>query len=316
MSELALQVESLGKSFRVGFFMKRIDAVHEVSFEVPLGASVGLVGPNGAGKTTTLKMALGLIFPTRGQAKLFGHAAGDPEGFRRVGYMPENPYLYQFLKPLEFLMLCGQLSGLPRKQRRERAMHWLERVGLAHAADRPIARFSKGMMQRVGLAQAMLHDPELIILDEPMSGLDPVGRLQVRELLLEQRKLGKTLLVTSHILHDVEALCDRIVMIHHGRVAMTGSMSELCRETGAVEVVLERSSEAVQAHCAQHGFETELHGERLVAQVPDWEAVHALSKVAASAGVRMLRAEMAQDNLEALFMRLSEQDAAKASTAD
>ena len=185
--ESVLEVGELHKTFFVGFLRKRIDAVRGVSFDVKRGEIFGFIGPNGAGKTTSIKMILQLIFPTRGQVKLFGRSSLDPSARRRLGYLPENPYIYSYLKPLEFLDLCGQLTGLSARERRQRSEALVHRLGIAHALDRPIGRFSKGMTQRLGFCQALLHEPELLILDEPFSGLDPIGRKDMRDLMLEQK---------------------------------------------------------------------------------------------------------------------------------
>jgi ABC-2 type transport system ATP-binding protein len=213
-----LEVKALHKTFVLGLFRKRVEAVRGVDFEVRPGEIFGILGPNGAGKTTTIKMVLRLIFPTSGAIRLFGTDSPGPEQMRRIGYLPENPYVYQYLKAHEFLDLCGRLCGLDAKARAERSEAMIDRVGLRHAIDRPIGRFSKGMTQRIGLAQALLHDPEVIILDEPMSGLDPIGRKEVRDLILEERARGKTVVFTSHILSDVERLCDRVAIMHRGKV--------------------------------------------------------------------------------------------------
>ncbi|NOQ82882.1 MAG: ATP-binding cassette domain-containing protein [Myxococcales bacterium] len=163
--DLVLEVEGLRKVFHIGFFRKRVEAVNGTSFNVKRGEIFGLLGPNGAGKTTTIKAILRLIFPTEGEIRLFGRSADDREAAKRVGYMPENPYIYQYLKPLEFLDLCGRLVGLSKADRLARSEAMIDKVGLRHAVDRPIGKFSKGMMQRIGIAQALLHDPELLILD-------------------------------------------------------------------------------------------------------------------------------------------------------
>ncbi len=225
-SEPILETVDVKKTFHLGFFRKRVDAVRGVTFKVRKGDTFGLLGPNGAGKTTTLKMCLGLVRPTSGEIRVFGKAR-DREAMKRIGYMPENPYVYQYLTPIEFLDLCGRLMGMDAASRLKRSKDMLARLSLAHAMDRPIGRFSKGMTQRVGLAQAMLHDPEVIILDEPMSGLDPIGRKERREILLEQRKAGKTLIITSHILSDMEMLCDHVAIVNGGRVVANGALRDL-----------------------------------------------------------------------------------------
>ncbi|MFM2419210.1 MAG: hypothetical protein RL385_3933, partial [Pseudomonadota bacterium] len=181
-----LSVTSLRKTFRIGFFRKAVEAVRDVSFEVHAGETFGLLGPNGAGKTTSIKMALGLTHPDAGEVRLFGHAR-TRESLARLGYAPESPYVYQYLRAPEFLDLCGRLMGMEPRRRRARIEEMLALFELTGAVDRPIGRFSKGMLQRVGLAQAFLHDPELLILDEPMSGLDPIGRKHVREIILRER---------------------------------------------------------------------------------------------------------------------------------
>ncbi|MEM9190540.1 MAG: ABC transporter ATP-binding protein [Myxococcota bacterium] len=228
--DVVLRAKQLKKTFFIGFFRKRVEAVRDVSFEVQRGEIFGLLGPNGAGKTTTIKMILRLIFPTKGSISIFGVDNSRGEAMRKVGYMPENPYVYQYLKPLEFLDLCGRLNNIPGRERRRRAEAMVDTVGLRHAVDRPIGKFSKGMMQRVGLAQALLHDPELLILDEPMSGLDPIGRKEVRDILLAQRARGKTLIFTSHILSDVELLCDRVVILQKGIVRARGTLDTLLED--------------------------------------------------------------------------------------
>ena len=168
--------------------------------------------------------------------------------------MPENPYVYQYLKPIEFLDLCGRLVGLRKRERRLRSEEMIDKVGLRHAADRPIGKFSKGMMQRIGLAQALLHDPELLVLDEPMSGLDPIGRKEVRDLLLEQRERGKTLLFTSHILSDVELLCDRVVIMQQGKITSEGQVHDLLESAGRrVEIRLSRASDALKSRSRSRG---------------------------------------------------------------
>lgn len=226
-AEPVFRVRGLLKTFRVGFFRKKVEAVRGIDFEVSRGEIFGLLGPNGAGKTTTLKMALGLIFPMAGTIELFGETKRTAATMRRIGYLPENPYVYQYLLPLEFLDLCGRLCDMDGPTRRKKSQAMVERVGLADALDRPVGKFSKGMMQRIGLAQALLHEPELLILDEPMSGLDPIGRREVRDLILEQRDQGRTVVLTTHILSDVEKLCDRVGIMKRGKMEHIKTIDEL-----------------------------------------------------------------------------------------
>ena len=238
-TETILEVEDLHKTFRIGFFRKKVRALAGVGFNVQRGEIFGYVGPNGAGKTTSIKVMLQLIYPDRGHVRIFGKPTGDPDARRRLGYLPESPYIYTYLKPLEFLDLCGQLTGMNGPTRRKRSGELLEQLALGHAVDRPIGRFSKGMMQRLGVCQALLHDPELLILDEPFSGLDPLGRRDIRELLLDQKKQGKTLIFTSHVLSDVEALCDRVAIVQRGALVACGTIDELLKpEVQTVEVEL------------------------------------------------------------------------------
>ncbi len=231
-----VSVRGFHKTFRVGFFRRKVEAVRGIDFTVQKGEIFGLLGPNGAGKTSTIKSLLRLTFPTEGEIEIFGLPPSRRESMFRVGYMPENPYVYQYLKAPEFLDLCGRLLGMKRSERVKRIEEMIDTVGLAHATDRPIGRFSKGMMQRVGLAQALLHDPELLILDEPMSGLDPIGRKEVRDILLAQREKGKTLIFTSHILSDVEMLCDRAIIMRRGRIQAEGTLRELMRGDDGVDI--------------------------------------------------------------------------------
>jgi len=246
--ETILEVEDLHKTFRIGFFRKKVLALQGVGFSVKRGEIFGFVGPNGAGKTTSIKVMLQLIYPDRGRVHIFGKPTGDPDARRRLGYLPESPYIYAYLRPLEFLDLCGQLTGLDGPTRRKRSAELIEQLSLGHALDRPIGRFSKGMMQRLGVCQALLHDPELLILDEPFSGLDPLGRREIRELLLDQKRKGKTLVFTSHVLSDVEALCDRVAIVQRGKLVACGTIDELLEpEVQTVEVELTGVSEELRA---------------------------------------------------------------------
>ena len=301
--ETVLTVKDLKKTFHIGFLRKKVEAVKGVSFEVRRGEVFGLLGPNGAGKTTSIKCALRLIHQDEGTVTLFGKPPGDREAVRRMGYMPENPYIYQYLRPLEFLDLCGRLMGMSAKERARRSDELLTRVGLDHARDRPIGKFSKGMMQRVGLAQSLLHDPDLLVLDEPMSGLDPIGRKEVRDLLLEQRQRGKTLIFTSHILSDVEMLCDRVAILQQGLVTAAGTLDELLhRGQRRFEVQLSGLSEATRTALAPHG-ELVPHGASWVLSVDGEASVEPVLRAALDAGARVLAVTPHRETLENYFVR-------------
>src|SRR6266568_999135 len=227
---LALETSGLSKSYPAGLFHRaRRNALDEVSLSVPRGEVFGYLGPNGSGKTTTLKLLLGLLRPDRGSARVLGMPHTDRAWRYRAGYLPENPYLYDYLTPAEYLDYAGRLFGMPASERRERSRQVLQRVGLAESARVPMRRFSKGMLQRAGLAQALLNDPELVFLDEPMSGLDPIGRHMVKEVILDLRSRGRTVFFSTHILADAESLCDRVALLRDGRLVTIGRLDEILR---------------------------------------------------------------------------------------
>lgn len=300
----ALTVRELHKTFRTGFWARKVTVLRGVSFDVRRGEILGLLGPNGAGKSTALKCVLRLIFPSAGEILIGGVSNRSPEALAKVGYLPEHPALYPKLLPLEILDFAGRLSGLPRAEREARAARLASEVGLAHALDRPVGRYSKGMKQRIGLAQALMGDPELLILDEPFSGLDPVGRKEVRDILLAQRELGKSLMFTSHILSDVELLCDRVALLDGGVIGACGSLDELLRPevrrfelhlSGAPEGFPERLGEALTDWSAgERGVHLELEGEA---------ALDAAIDAARAGGHRVLAVTPRRETLEDLFVR-------------
>ena len=228
--EPVLVTKGLSKSYRTGHIIQgRRPALQDLDLELHRGEILGYVGPNGSGKTTTLKLLTGLLRPDRGEATILGEPLASRAWRMRAGYLPENPYLYDYLTPAEYLDYVGRLFGLAREKRRERSRELLALVGLERSAGLPMRRFSKGMLQRAGLAQALVNDPELLFLDEPMSGLDPIGRRLVRDLIRGLRKAGKTVLFSTHILADAEALCDRVAVLRAGRLVKVGPLGELLR---------------------------------------------------------------------------------------
>ena len=227
---LALEVNNLSKSYRTGFWLNKvITPLRDCTLSVSQGETYGLLGPNGAGKTTTIKCLLGIIQPTTGSGTLLNKPIGDSSIKARIGYLPENPYLYDYLTGWEFLQFAGQLFQIPTKQLKQRAEELLLEVGLPMdaALKKPMRKYSKGMMQRVGMAQALINEPDLVFLDEPMSGLDPTGRAQFRNLMLKLKRQGKTIFFNSHILSDVEAICDRVGILAGGKIAAQGTLDEL-----------------------------------------------------------------------------------------
>ncbi len=225
-----VQTSGLGKVYRTGFWLNQtIPSLKSCSLTVYQGETFGLLGPNGAGKTTLLKLLLGIVRPSSGRGLLLGHPLGDRAVKQRVGYLPENAYLYDYLTGWEFLQMAAGLFQIPAAVQRQRIPQLLELVGLSHATARQkqLRQYSKGMLQRVGMAQALINDPELVFLDEPMSGLDPLGRYQVREIILSLQNQGKTIFFNSHILSEVEQICDRIAILAQGELICSGSLNEL-----------------------------------------------------------------------------------------
>ena len=224
-----LTLDGVAKSYRTHLSLRKYWILKDLSFEVREGEIFGFIGTNGAGKTTTIKLALGLLFPDKGTIRLCGADPARPESRRRVGFLPENPYLYDYLTGAEFLDFHARLHGFRQPERSRRVSEMLERVGLANRGDRQLRHFSKGMLQRIGLAQALIHDPDVVLLDEPMSGLDPLGRRDVRDLILELKARGRTVFFSTHILSDTEMICDRVGMLVRGALTAIGPVDTLVR---------------------------------------------------------------------------------------
>lgn len=234
-----VQTSELSKVYRTGFWLnQKIESLKNCSLTVYKGETFGLLGPNGAGKTTLLKTLLGIVRPTSGRAWLLGSAIGNVQVKQRIGYLPENAYFYDYLTGWEFLQFTAGLFGIPADVQQRRIPHLLDLVGLSQAATRKkqLRQYSKGMLQRVGMAQALINDPEVVFLDEPMSGLDPMGRYQIREIILSLKAQGKTIFFNSHVLSDVEKICDRIAILAEGELICTGSLFELLGAGDAYQV--------------------------------------------------------------------------------
>ncbi len=303
-----LEVEDLKKSFRPSLFAKRVPALRGVSFAVEQGRCFGLLGRNGAGKTTTLKILTGLIRADSGLARLLEKPAGTAAARRCLGYLPENPYFHEHLTPNEGLDLLGRLSGLDRDDLERRGPPLLERVGLLEDADRPLRGFSKGMRQRFGLAAALLSDPRLLLLDEPMSGLDPAGRHLVKEILLEEHARGKTILLSSHVLADVEELCDQVAVLNEGVVVCQGPIAELVHSAPrSFELCVERITEPMRARILQTASKILQIGERLTVRIHGADDGPRLAAEVQSQGGRLLALIPERETLEQWFVKLTAQ---------
>jgi len=305
-----VEIENLTKDYEVGFWRKRkVRALDGLSLAVERGEIFGFLGANGAGKTTTLKLLMRLIYPTAGRANILGQDIGNVQMHARLGYLPENPYFYDYLTAREFLEYCAELFGYSKRERTERAREMLTRVSLEEKSwDKQLRKFSKGMLQRVGLAQSLVNDPEIVFLDEPMSGLDPVGRREVRDLIASLRARGTTVFMCTHILSDIEVLCDRAAIMKHGRLAHVGTIEELHKRAGQssrLEMVVAgveadnlsgmfSSVKGVGVTSHPGGARIELADER---QVDD-----ALAAVR-SAGGRLISVQPVRQSLEELFVK-------------
>ena len=304
-TDRVVQIEDIRKVFRVGFWGRRVTAVDQLSLDVRRGEVFGFLGPNGAGKTTTLKMLMGLIYPTSGQARIFGHAVGDPAAKAKLGFLPESPYFYDYLTSQEFLSFYGHLFGLWGAALNKRVDELLDLVGMTHARDLQLRKFSKGMLQRVGIAQALINDPELVVLDEPMSGLDPIGRKEVRDLIFRLKESGKTVMFSSHILHDAELLCDRVAMIMKGRLVACGQVSELIQQgaTQEVEMVIDRLSPEGLEHLRVLATKVVLNGERVMVVLSNQHQVDESLEVIRVAHAKLVSLTPHKASLEDLFIR-------------
>lgn len=252
----AIETFSLEKQYSAGFWrQRRKQALKPLTLTVEEGEVFGYLGPNGAGKTTTLRLLMGLVYPTAGSAHILGRELDDPWMKSQIGFLPEQPYFYDYLTATELLNYYAQLSGVPANERGKRVDQVLARVGLSDAAKTQLRKYSKGMLQRVGIAQAIVHDPKLVLLDEPMSGLDPIGRREVRDLIEELHHQGKTIFFSTHILSDAETLCDRVAILSNGELRNIGVVADLARQiSGKVEITCQglqaqRSLEALGGKC-------------------------------------------------------------------
>ncbi len=298
-----VNVENIIKDFRPGFGLVRKRVLHGISFSVRQGEIFGFVGPNGAGKTTMLKILMGLIHPQGGNATVLGHDISENEYRKHVGFLPENPYFYDFLTGTEFLNFYSRVSGVSAKERPDRVASLLEQVGLAHAGGARLRTYSKGMLQRVGIAQAVVHDPDIVFLDEPMSGLDPIGRKEVRDLILRLNGEGKTIFMCTHILSDVEMLCHRVAILVNGKIRYAGSSEEfLASEERSADVVLARlPADVVSIIEERFGVSMRGQGDHVEMRIPEKD-VNDLLRLALDTGTEIVSVTPHRVSLEAIFL--------------
>lgn len=291
------------KDFRPGFGIRKKRVLHGISFGVMPGEIFGFVGPNGAGKTTTLKVLMGLIRATSGSATILGHDINETEFRKEIGFLPENAYFYDYLTGRELLDFYARLSGVPTARRASRVSTLLDWVGLSHAADSRIRTYSKGMAQRVGIAQALVHDPSVVFLDEPMSGLDPIGRKEIRDLIIRLRAEGKTVFMNTHILSDVEMVCDRVAIIVHGKIVYQGRTEEFLNDSEHMCNIVVSGVSPELAAGFEERFDAELRGvgERVEMRVKEKSVEAVLESVLGSRG-RVLAVTPERVSLESIFL--------------
>jgi ABC-2 type transport system ATP-binding protein len=304
-----LELTGVCKVYRDPMTLRPFTAVEDVAFSLRRGEIFGLLGPNGAGKTSTIKMILGLTRPTRGTIRIAGREPQDRDARKRLGYLPENPCFYDHLTAREYLALVGSLFDIATPTARRRADELLARLGLGAEASKPLRKFSKGMTQRLGLCQALLNDPELLVLDEPMSGLDPIGRADVKQILREERLRGATILMTSHVLAETEALCDRVAILHRGRVLEMGDVKGLL-ESNVIEweVTVEALPAAMAEQLRADGHRVDPAGPRWVIRASEADAVQSILKTFAKDGVVIRSVEPRRQSLEEHFVRAIQGD--------
>jgi ABC-2 type transport system ATP-binding protein len=310
----AIEIEKLTKDYPYGFLnLKERRSLEDLTMQVESGEVFGFLGPNGAGKTTAIKLLMRLIFPTSGTARILGKSIEDVSMHEEIGYLPEQPYFYDYLTAAELLEYFARFHKRTAADRRERVQRMLKKVGLETAKKIQLRKYSKGMLQRVGLAQAILHDPQVVVLDEPMSGLDPLGRREVRDIILELKKEGRTILFSTHILSDAEMLCDRVGVIVGGKLRGVGAPGEMVGvQTQGMEVLFELDETGRNFPLLAKAART---GERYRVQLQESELYPALEELKAS-GARILSVAQIKPTLEEFFMNLVDADRAQANAVD
>jgi ABC-2 type transport system ATP-binding protein len=311
----AIRTESLTKDFSIGFWRPKLYRVLDgLNLEVARGETFGFLGPNGAGKTTTLKLLMQLIYPTSGRAEILGRPVGDVDVKRRIGYLPESPYFYDYLTAVELLDYFARLFGYTGAERRRRVAALLDQVGIGGERRLPLRKFSKGMVQRVGIAQALINDPEVVFLDEPMSGLDPLGRREVRNLILSLRDRGCTVFFSSHVLSDAEALCNRVAVLAQGKLVANGRISDLqAFDIRGWELIISGlTPDALERHRPRIQRVTTLGEHRYSLELPLEPAPEVLLRDLISGGAKLVSLNPIRETLEDFFVKkVGEQSSAR-----
>lgn len=310
MMDYVIQTKGLTKDYEKGFWRKtKVRALEDLSLDVEPGQIFGFLGGNGAGKTTTIKILMGLIFPSGGSARVLGEDISDVRVHSRIGYCPENPYFYDYLKAFELMDYFGQLFGMEASKRKVAAGELLTKVGLKEEHwNKQLRKFSKGMLQRVGIAQSLINDPELVVLDEPMSGLDPVGRREIRELIAELRTSGKTVFMSSHILSDIEALCDKVAILRGGRLVAQGHLVELLEAEGETRVyeINVNGVKAEELSSLSRSFAEAKVSEKpsgVTIQIAGDEKIDGILSEVRKAGGTLVSVQPVRQSLEELFVK-------------
>jgi ABC-2 type transport system ATP-binding protein len=315
----AIRTESLTKDFSIGFWRPRpYRALDSLNLDVAAGETFGFLGPNGAGKTTTLKLLMQLIYPTSGRAEILGRPVGDVSVKRRIGYLPESPYFYDYLTAEELLTYFASLFGFGVAERRRRVSALLDQVGIGGERRLQLRKFSKGMLQRVGIAQALINDPEVVFLDEPMSGLDPLGRREVRQLILGLRDKGSTVFFSSHVLSDAEALCSRVAILADGKLIASGRMADLqAFQVRAWEMILANvSAGSLERHRARIQRVTPVGDQRYSLELPLQPTPDLLLRDLQSEGAQLVSLNPVRETLEDFFIKkVGEQPASRLEAA-
>jgi ABC-2 type transport system ATP-binding protein len=304
LDSVAIDVRDLRKTYRTPLRRKKVEALRGVTFKVERGQIFGFVGPNGAGKTTTIRTLMGLLRPTGGSATILGHAIPSRAARFKVGFLPETPYFYDYLTVGELLDLAGRLFGIPHGERKKRADMLIDKVGLGRARRQSLKKYSKGMLQRAGLAQALMNDPELVVLDEPTSGLDPIGRKEVRDLIIELREQGKTVFFSSHILTDIEAIADHVAIVARGQLQSQGTPAELIKRTIlGIDIQVRVAADTDLGTLTDGASHVRRAGDELTLTLPPDADVDAWLSAARDKGAKVVAVTPRHETLEDLFLR-------------